>query len=241
MQRHVAAWSGVCTLVLIVLMGTPRSSSSSQGQAAPPTSDLAPLAAPATREPVSTHTPSVTAGEQSTAADAAVSPTATRTPTPINIGNFVWHDLDKDGQQDPGEPGVGGVTVELWNAAKTFRYDQKQTNSSGNYSLTAPLPGSYRVRVVLPSMLDTFSPKDAAGGNDQLDSDINPSGPDLGFTDTYTFGSNLISITTIDAGLRNVQPSPTPTRTSVPTMTPTATATGLPALPGKIYMPAVTR
>jgi hypothetical protein len=67
--------------------------------------------------------------------------------------------------------------------------------------LIAPLPGDYRIRVVLPNESDTFSPKDQAGGDDQLDSDINPNGANLGFTDVYTFGSNLISITTIDAGI----------------------------------------
>ncbi|MBK8420736.1 hypothetical protein [Candidatus Villigracilis saccharophilus] len=28
------------------------------------------------------------------------------TNTPINIGNFVWDDLDQDGTQDAGEPGL---------------------------------------------------------------------------------------------------------------------------------------
>ena len=27
------------------------------------------------------------------------------------IGNFVWHDLDEDGVQDDGEPGIPGVHV----------------------------------------------------------------------------------------------------------------------------------
>jgi len=27
-------------------------------------------------------------------------PTSTRTPTPVNIGNFVWDDLDQDGFDD---------------------------------------------------------------------------------------------------------------------------------------------
>ena len=46
-------------------------------------------------------------------------PTATRTPTPINVGNFVWDDLDQDGRQDAGEPGLAGITVQLWNGTKT--------------------------------------------------------------------------------------------------------------------------
>src|SRR5690606_40065663 len=31
-------------------------------------------------------------------------PTPTRTPVPINLGNLVWDDLDSDGIQDVGEP-----------------------------------------------------------------------------------------------------------------------------------------
>ena len=30
------------------------------------------------------------------------------------IGDFVWHDADGDGVQDPGESGIQGVTLELW-------------------------------------------------------------------------------------------------------------------------------
>ena len=141
--------------------------------------------------------------------------TPTRTPTPINVGNFVWDDLDQDGRQDAGEPGLQNVTVQLWNGAKTALIDSDVTNSNGNYTLIAPTPGDYRVRVVLPSGSDSFSPKDLAGGDDLLDSDIFTSGADLGFTHVYTFASNLISITTIDAGII-VFRTPTPTRTPTP-------------------------
>ncbi|HEY0604819.1 MAG TPA: SdrD B-like domain-containing protein [Herpetosiphonaceae bacterium] len=153
-------------------------------------------------------------------------PTPTRTPTPINVGNFVWHDLNANGVQDAGEPGVGGVTVQLWNDTKTALIHQTTTNSNGNYTLVAPLPGDYRVRVLLPTGA-SFTTLDA-GVNDQIDSDINPTGTNFGFTNVYTFGSNLISITTIDAGLLNVEPSPTPEFTSTPTRTPTATLTRTP-------------
>ncbi len=144
-----------------------------------------------------------------------LSPTPTRTPTPINVGNFVWDDLDKDGRQDAGEPGLAGVTVQLWNSAKTQLIDQKTTNANGNYTLIAPTPGNYRVRVILPGFSDQFSPLDNAAAGDQLDSDINPSGADKGFTNVYTFASNLISITTIDAGVIIFR-TPTPTRTPTP-------------------------
>jgi hypothetical protein len=32
---------------------------------------------------------------------------------PVRVGDYVWEDLDGDGLQDPGEPGVGNVTVML--------------------------------------------------------------------------------------------------------------------------------
>jgi hypothetical protein len=142
-------------------------------------------------------------------------PTPTRTPTPINLGNFVWDDLDKDGRQDAGEPGLPGVTVQLWNSAKTQLLDSDVTNGSGNYTVVAPLPGSYRIRVLLPDGDDIFSPKDQAGGDDTKDSDINPSGTNFGFTDTFTIASNVISITSLDAGIIVFRP-PTPTRTPSP-------------------------
>ncbi len=152
-------------------------------------------------------------------------PTPTRTPTPINVGNFVWHDLDQDGRQDAGEPGLTGIAVQLWNGAKTQLIDTAVTNANGNYTLVAPTPGDYRVRVVLPSAGDQFSQKDNAAAGDTLDSDINPSGTSLGFTDVYTFASNLISITTIDAGLKSVSPTRTPTATATRTRTPTPSPT----------------
>lgn len=35
-------------------------------------------------------------------------------PSPIEIGNYVWLDTDKDGMQDPGEQGLNGVKVSLY-------------------------------------------------------------------------------------------------------------------------------
>jgi hypothetical protein len=151
-----------------------------------------------------------------------VTPTPTRTPTPINVGNFVWDDRNSNGVQDAGEPGMNGVTVQLWNEAKTQLIDTAVTNANGIYTLIAPTPGNYRVRVLLPNMADQFSVKDAS--TDTSDSDINPSGANAGFTDTYVFASNLISITTIDAGIIRYL-TPTPTATATPTRTPTPSPT----------------
>lgn len=120
--------------------------------------------------------------------------------TPINVGNFVWNDVDGDGVQDANEPGMSGVVVQLWNDARSMVLDSATTNANGNYNVQAPGPGNYRVRVVLPLASDGFSPKDA-GGNDQTDSDINPAGMVLGFTDIFNLASNVITTTIFDAGI----------------------------------------
>jgi len=51
---------------------------------------------------------------------------------PIEIGNRVWEDTDGDGVQDPGEPGVSGVTVELQDAGGTL-IASATTDANGNY------------------------------------------------------------------------------------------------------------
>jgi hypothetical protein len=145
-------------------------------------------------------------------------PTPTRTQTPINLGNFVWHDLNENGIQDAGEPGIGGIPVQLWNNERTIMFDSTITNSNGNYTLIAPIPGDYRIRVIKPAG-SSYSPTDQ-GANDNLDSDIlsNIFLLTYGYTTTISIASNVISISNIDAGLMNVSPSPTPTLT--PTRTP---------------------
>ena len=106
------------------------------------------------------------------------------------VGDFVWDDVNSNGVQDPGEPGIAGATVQLWNAAKNKLVNQAMTDASGRYRLLVPEPGSYRVRVLVPSGFTGFSPKDV-GASDELDSDINPSGPDLQFTDPFSFPGGL--------------------------------------------------
>ncbi|MBK7454269.1 MAG: hypothetical protein IPJ46_11310 [Anaerolineales bacterium] len=135
-------------------------------------------------------------------------PTPTRTPTPINIGNLVWHDLNGNGIQDAGEPGIAGMTVQLWNAAKNNLIYSAVTNANGIYAVIAPVPGDYRVRVV-PFNGSSFSPKNQ-GADDTKDSDINASilSADYGFSDIFTIAPNVISTTIYEAGLSIVGPTP---------------------------------
>lgn len=136
----------------------------------------------------------------------------TLTPVPVSIGNFAWDDLDQDGIQDVGEPGLGGVTVQLWNSAGTQMINQYTTGAAGFYQVAAPGEGDYRIRAILPGAMDTFSPKHQ-GSDTTKDSDINPSGTHLGFSDIFTIPSNVASDFTHDVGVvvfRTTIPTPLP-------------------------------
>lgn len=61
----------------------------------------------------------------------------------------MWDDLDQDGRQDAGEPGLAGVTVQLWNSTKTQIIDTDTTDSNGIYQLVAPTP--FYFPTILPS------------------------------------------------------------------------------------------
>ena len=39
---------------------------------------------------------------------------------PVTIGNFVWNDLNGNGLQDAGEPGINGVAVKLYKCDNTL-------------------------------------------------------------------------------------------------------------------------
>ncbi len=81
---------------------------------------------------------------------------------PVNLGNFVWLDDDRDGMQDPGEPGVENAIVELFAAdGSTPVVDingntvmSQTTGTDGLYNFTDLPPGTYVVQVTPPSGLD---------------------------------------------------------------------------------------
>jgi len=70
------------------------------------------------------------------------------------------------------------------------------TNASGIYSLDAPGPGDYRIRVVKANA-DTYAPTDA-GDNDTLDRDVFASGADIGHTAILAVTA---ASTSIDGGI----------------------------------------
>ncbi|MEZ5381807.1 MAG: SdrD B-like domain-containing protein [Microthrixaceae bacterium] len=82
-------------------------------------------------------------GEQRADIDAGVVPLG-------SIGDRVWTDLNGDGVQSPGEPGLDGITVKLFNAAG----DEVGTTTTdhGAYLFEGLDPGEYTVRIITDSL-----------------------------------------------------------------------------------------
>lgn len=82
-------------------------------------------------------------------------------PAPIEIGNRVWWDIDNDGVQDAGEPGLSGVQVTLTNPNGSTINTTTDVNgnyvftreaASGAYSTTLRPHGNYTITIgSLPS------------------------------------------------------------------------------------------
>ncbi|SOD93304.1 conserved repeat domain-containing protein/gliding motility-associated C-terminal domain-containing protein [Spirosoma fluviale] len=112
-----------------------------------------------------------------------------------SLGDFVFEDTNKDGIQQPGEPGIPGVVVTLYvNGVSSLT---TLTNSSGLYSFTGLTPGSslsYSVGFTAPS---GFTATLANQGSDGTkDSDIDPI---TGRTQSVTLAAGETN-TTLDAG-----------------------------------------
>lgn len=72
------------------------------------------------------------------------------------IGAFVWNDLDADGIYDPTEPGVNGITVELYDGTGISLIASVVTannadNRPGYYQFTGLEAGTYMVKFIPPA------------------------------------------------------------------------------------------
>jgi hypothetical protein len=94
-------------------------------------------------------------------------------PELAGLGDFVWEDLNMDGIQDEGEPGVPGVVVHLMDCAGNV-LDETVTDADGLYAFLDLEPGDYSVHFVLPDGY-VFTLQDQ-GGDDAFDSDADMNG-----------------------------------------------------------------
>lgn len=93
------------------------------------------------------------------------------TPCPTSsLGDFVWQDLDSDGQQDAGEPGIPNVTVTLRNSSNVV-VGTTTTNASGAYLFTGLSAGTYSVTFDTPAGYAPTPVVNNETAGDALDSD----------------------------------------------------------------------
>jgi hypothetical protein len=90
-----------------------------------------------------------------------------------SIGDRVWQDMNYNGIQDPGEPGLGGFVVNLLDASGSPTGLSMNTDASGNYLFSDLAAGDYRIQVLAQPGYYYTKPN---VGPDDLDSDVDSSG-----------------------------------------------------------------
>jgi hypothetical protein len=109
------------------------------------------------------------------------------------IGDFVWNDLNRDGLQDVGEPGIDGVRLTLTDSSGHTTAVTTPTNGTpGSYLFTGLCAGSYTVTVDQTTVPPGFKPTTCGVGGDSA-RDSNCSG-------AVTLPTNNSSDLTIDFG-----------------------------------------
>ncbi|MBX3374150.1 MAG: hypothetical protein KF817_09960 [Phycisphaeraceae bacterium] len=95
------------------------------------------------------------------------------------IGDFVWQDQNGNGIQDPGEPGIAGVRIELYmltDEGEEYVMDAV-SDGTGEYLFEGICVGTYILRVDMTTLPAGFAPTiDFAGNDPALDSNFDPDG-----------------------------------------------------------------
>ena len=129
------------------------------------------------------------------------------------LGNFLWNDLNNNGIQDAGEPGIPGVTMKLYDpgpdgvvgGGDDILKATTTTDANGYYVFPSLDPGKYFVQAA-PIAGYSISPKDA-GTDDTKDSDFGANGAYPGnVSGVYTLLSTAGGVTrdmTVDMGVHS--------------------------------------
>ena len=109
-----------------------------------------------------------------------------------SIGSRVWIDGNRNGIQDPGEGGLGGVKVELLKPDGTPALTISgvpavaYTDAAGNYVLGDLAPGDYKVKFTPPPGIP-FTTRSASGSTSANDSNADPN---TGITPQFTLAAS---------------------------------------------------
>ena len=87
----------------------------------------------------------------------------------LTIGNFVWEDINGDGRQQEGEPGIEDVKVTITSANSTAK--SVSTDPNGFYSFPGLPAGNYEIEF---SPLEGYTPTVPNKAGDEIDSDLIP-------------------------------------------------------------------
>ena len=123
----------------------------------------------------------------------------------VGMGNFTWVDGNSNGIQDPGEPALAGVQVQLLDASGNVATDALgnavapvTTDAQGAYFIGNLLPGTYRAQFTLPSGYTFTTAQAGTSANDS-----NPTAganPLVGTTPTFTITAAASGDTTAVTG-----------------------------------------
>lgn len=122
---------------------------------------------------------------------------------PVRIGNFVWLDTNRDGIQDPLEPGIEGVSVRLFDSAGNL-LDTAITDENGEYFFDVPDSSDFSLKLDNPNdslpggaLSELLLTIQDAGSVDSVDSDAADMGgfaaimltsPEIGEDLSFDFG-----------------------------------------------------
>jgi hypothetical protein len=84
------------------------------------------------------------------------------------LGNQVWLDENKNGRQEPYEPGVGGICVNLYDGSELIESTTTDTNGYYGFNVES---GTYSIEFILPDWLE-FTSQNV--GDENGDSDADP-------------------------------------------------------------------
>ena len=119
----------------------------------------------------------------------------------IELGDFVWNDLNRDGIQDASEPGIDGIAVSLFDGNNN-QLGSTITNSAGWYKFTGLQYNTYLVEFLAPAGFDFTVAK--IGADPNIDSDVTDINLFIGRTDPIVITVDGDYDWVADAGMSQV-------------------------------------
>ena len=117
------------------------------------------------------------------------------------VGDYIWSDINANGIQDPGEPGIGGMLVTLFNSSNV-PIGSAITDGNGKYLITNVPPGTGYYIVVgnLPTNPSGVQPSPTVQGGAGGTNTSHIDAAAISNTFNVTAGANIINI---DAGIKD--------------------------------------